>query len=31
MKLGIATDYGICKGIRKDGAKCTMAINQKLG
>jgi len=31
MKLGVATDYGICKGTRKDGHKCTMAINQKLG
>lgn len=31
MKIGTAVDYGICKGIRKDGARCSMAINSSLG
>lgn len=31
MKLGTSNDYGICKGIRKDGARCSMAINKSLG
>eukprot|EP00040_Diaphanoeca_grandis_P000766 m.274069 g.274069 ORF g.274069 m.274069 type:complete len:696 (+) comp110271_c0_seq1:138-2225(+) len=31
MKLGQSTDYGLCKGVRKDGQPCTMAINKSLG
>jgi minichromosome maintenance protein 10 len=28
MKMGIAADFGLCKGKRKDGMACTMAINK---
>ncbi|TVU10201.1 hypothetical protein EJB05_43713 [Eragrostis curvula] len=28
MKMGVAADFGLCKGKRKDGMACTMAINK---
>lgn len=28
MKMGVSADFGICKGKRKDGMGCTMAINK---
>jgi hypothetical protein len=31
MKIGTAVDWGICKGIRKDGARCSKGINTSLG
>ncbi|ONK64500.1 uncharacterized protein A4U43_C07F26720 [Asparagus officinalis] len=30
-KIGTSTDYGICKGKRKDGVPCTMVINKRKG
>ncbi|KAL6601349.1 hypothetical protein ACP70R_044569 [Stipagrostis hirtigluma subsp. patula] len=31
MKMGVAADFGLCKGKRKDGMACTMAINKSKG
>lgn len=31
MKMGVSADFGICKGKRKDGMGCTMAINKRKG
>ncbi|PKU60183.1 protein MCM10 homolog [Dendrobium catenatum] len=31
LKIGTSADYGICKGNRKDGMACTMAINKNKG
>jgi hypothetical protein len=31
MVLGKCADYGTCKGIRRDGAPCTIAVNTSLG
>eukprot|EP00035_Acanthoeca_spectabilis_P011532 m.203342 g.203342 ORF g.203342 m.203342 type:complete len:766 (+) comp15370_c0_seq7:479-2776(+) len=31
IKLGTAADYGICKAIRKDGARCSHAVNVSMG
>lgn len=28
FKMGVAADFGLCKGKRKDGVACTMAINK---
>jgi len=28
LKMGVAADFGLCKGKRKDGVACTMAINK---
>ncbi|XP_066399845.1 uncharacterized protein [Miscanthus floridulus] len=28
LKMGVAADFGVCKGKRKDGVACTMAINK---
>ena len=30
LKVGTATDFGICRGTRKDGTKCTMPVNIRL-
>ncbi|KAF8405420.1 hypothetical protein HHK36_010326 [Tetracentron sinense] len=31
LKMGISTDYGVCKGKRKDGMACTLIINKRRG
>ncbi|XP_062194344.1 uncharacterized protein LOC133897579 [Phragmites australis] len=31
LKMGVAADFGLCKGKRKDGMACTMAINKSKG
>ncbi|WVZ65711.1 hypothetical protein U9M48_015030 [Paspalum notatum var. saurae] len=31
LKMGVAADFGLCKGKRKDGVACTMAINKSKG
>ncbi|KAG2644914.1 protein MCM10 homolog isoform X1 [Panicum virgatum] len=31
LKMGVAADFGLCKGKRKDGVACTMAINKSTG
>ncbi|KAL5659736.1 hypothetical protein ACJX0J_032899, partial [Zea mays] len=31
LKMGVASDFGLCKGKRKDGVACTMAINKSKG
>ncbi|XP_062199469.1 uncharacterized protein LOC133901936 [Phragmites australis] len=31
MKMGVAADFGLCKGKRKDGMACTMVINKSKG
>uniref|UniRef100_A0A0D9XG47 Uncharacterized protein n=1 Tax=Leersia perrieri TaxID=77586 RepID=A0A0D9XG47_9ORYZ len=31
MKMGVSADFGICKGKRKDGMGCSMAINKRKG
>uniref|UniRef100_A0A0E0LYG8 Uncharacterized protein n=1 Tax=Oryza punctata TaxID=4537 RepID=A0A0E0LYG8_ORYPU len=31
MKMGVSVDFGICKGKRKDGIGCTIAINKRKG
>ncbi|KAJ0964204.1 hypothetical protein J5N97_029326 [Dioscorea zingiberensis] len=31
LKMGTSADYGICKGKRRDGNACTMAINKRQG
>jgi len=28
LKMGVAADFGLCKGKRKDGVACTMEINK---
>lgn len=28
LKMGTSTDYGVCKGKRKDGLPCTLVINK---
>jgi minichromosome maintenance protein 10 len=28
LKIGTSVDYGVCKGKRKDGMPCTLAINK---
>ena len=28
LKMGVAADFGVCKGKRKDGVACAMAINK---
>lgn len=28
MKMGVSVEFGVCKGKRKDGMACTMAINK---
>lgn len=27
LKVGLAADFGFCKGTRKDGERCTMPVN----
>ncbi|GAA0143374.1 hypothetical protein LIER_04071 [Lithospermum erythrorhizon] len=31
LRLGVSADYGVCKGKRKDGIACTLAINKQRG
>uniref|UniRef100_A0A6N2L4A8 Uncharacterized protein n=1 Tax=Salix viminalis TaxID=40686 RepID=A0A6N2L4A8_SALVM len=31
LKMGTSTDYGVCKGKRKDGLPCTLVINKRQG
>ncbi|EEF31558.1 conserved hypothetical protein [Ricinus communis] len=31
LKMGTSTDYGVCKGKRKDGMSCTSVINKRQG
>ncbi|XP_020115314.1 protein MCM10 homolog isoform X2 [Ananas comosus] len=31
VKMGTSADYGLCRGKRKDGMPCTMAINKRQG
>ncbi|KAG2636490.1 hypothetical protein PVAP13_2NG453800 [Panicum virgatum] len=31
LKMGVAADFGLCKGKRKDGVACTMEINKSKG
>ncbi|GMY05448.1 protein MCM10 homolog [Fagus crenata] len=31
LKIGTSVDYGVCKGKRKDGMPCTLAINKRSG
>ncbi|CAN0514212.1 unnamed protein product, partial [Scytosiphon promiscuus] len=30
-KVGMSMDYGLCKGMRKDGKSCTMPVNKAEG
>ena len=31
IKIGECPDFALCKGIRKDGAHCTMPVNLSVG
>uniref|UniRef100_A0A803LGE1 Zinc finger Mcm10/DnaG-type domain-containing protein n=2 Tax=Chenopodium quinoa TaxID=63459 RepID=A0A803LGE1_CHEQI len=31
LKIGTSIDYGVCKGRRKDGVRCSIVVNKRLG